>query len=222
MGIAAAGGYIWWSYEEAKPVPVGAPTPPPTGEGWINLLDEAHKAGWKNISDDAQIFEIANGELHVHGITITPLRYAGYTAERFGDFDLHVEFKYEPGANSGIFLRMQEGDPDRRGFEVQVQDDFGNPPGKNSCGAIYDVVTPMFNMARPAGEWNSYDISLRGPNVEIVMNGWLIIKTDFSKMTTPLGKFDIPYAEMIPDGLIAIQDHGGEAWYRNFLIKPVK
>lgn len=207
--------------EEPKPIPVGQLTAVPTGEGWINLLDDAHKGNWKNTIDELEIFDITDGVLHIHGGTPKPLRYAGYVGEKFGDFDLHVEFKVAPGANSGIFIRMQPGDPDRRGFEVQVQDDFGKPIDKNICGAIYDVVTPMFNMCFPAGEWNSYDISMKGSIVEIVMNGWLVIKTDLGQMTTPLGKYKVPFAEEPRDGLLTIQDHHTEAWYRNLYIKPV-
>ena len=80
----------------------------------------------------------------------------------------------------------------------------------------------MFNMSRPAGEWNSYDISVRGREVIVVMNGWTVVHTDFDKMTKPLGKFETPYAQMPLEGLFALQDHGGEVWYRNILIKKTQ
>jgi hypothetical protein len=79
----------------------------------------------------------------------------------------------------------------------------------------------MFNLSRPAGDWNSYDISVRGHDVTIRMNGWLIIQTDFELMTTPLGKFKVAYKDMPPLGHIAFQDHGGEAWYRNVRVRPI-
>jgi hypothetical protein len=143
----------------------------------------------------------------------------GYTPERFEDFDLHVEFKVAKRTNSGVFLRAQPNDPVYRGFEVQVLDDYGKAPNKNGSGAIYDVVTPMFNLARPAGEWNSYDISVHGTEVKVSMNGWMVIHTDFAKMTKPLGKFKIAYANMPREGVLALQDHGGEVWYRNIVIR---
>ncbi|MCC6145569.1 MAG: DUF1080 domain-containing protein [Candidatus Hydrogenedentes bacterium] len=204
------------------PVPSGEPTPPPAGEGWMNLLDEAHAKSWANITDDKDIFEIADGMLHIFGRTVYPLRYAGYTGQPFSDFDLHLEFRLEDGANSGVFLRVQRDDPVRRGWEVQVLEDYGSAPNKNGCGAIYDVVTPMFNMSRPAGEWNSFDISVRGPEVVVFVNGWRVVHTDFSKMTSPIGKFETPFAELPKEGLLALQDHGGEVWYRNIFIKPAQ
>jgi hypothetical protein len=217
VAVVAAVGVRWfWPH---GPVPVGEPTPRPEGEGWIDLLDADHVSGWKNITDNKDIFEIQDGMIHIFGRTLYPLRYVGYTPEPFGNFDLHVEFKLARRTNSGVFLRSRPNDPVSRGFEVQILEDFGTPPDKNSCGAIYDVVTPMFNMSRPAGEWNSFDITANGPEIIVRMNGWMVIQTDFSKMTTPLGKFTIAYKDLPLEGALALQDHGGEAWYRNIVIR---
>ena len=204
-----------------KPRPQGLPTPIPSGEGWMNLLADDQIQFWKNITDDTGIFEIQNGELHVFGESLTKLRYAGYTAREFGDFDLHVEFRLAKGTNSGIFLRVKENDPVRRGSEVQVLDDSGHPPSMTGTGGIYDVATPMYNLARPAGEWNSYDISVRGKTIQVSVNGWKVMDTDFALLTSPVGKFSIAFADLPLVGLLAFQDHGGEIWYRNIWIKPV-
>jgi len=218
-GAAIVGAGIGWSCRKKNPVAVGAPTAPPQGEGWINLLDDAHRAGWKNTVDEKDIFEISESILHIFGRTVYPLRYAGYTAERFADFDLHLEFRVAANANSGVFLRAQLGDPVYRGFEVQVLEDYGKAPTKNSCGAIYDIAAPMFNMSRPAGEWNSFDIHVQGREVIVRMNGWMVIHADFALMTQPIGKFKVPFAELPLEGHLLLQDHGGEAWYRNIYIK---
>jgi hypothetical protein len=204
-----------------NPTPEGFQTPMPVGEGWVDLLDASHAADWMNTLDKSDIFEIKDGMLHIYGKSLGKLRYAGYMKERFGDFELHVEFKLTENANSGLFVRSQPGDPVYRGFEIQVLEDKGDPPTKNSCGAVYDVVTPMFNMSRPVGEWNSFDITLRGNEVIIIMNGWTVIHTDLGKMTKPLGKFKVAYSDLPKDGIIAFQDHGGEAWYRNLRIRKL-
>lgn len=219
--LLAASGFFITHRVFKDPVPVGQPTARPEGEGWINLLDAAHAPAWKNVTNDKDIFEIKDGVLHIFGRMVPPLRYAGYTAEKFGDFQLHVEFKLAHHANSGIFLRSQFNDPVYRGFEVQVIEDFGKAPTKNRCGAIYDITTPMYNMSRPEGEWNSFDITVKGKEVIVVMNGWMVVHTDFSKMTTPLGKFRIPYNDLPLEGHLMLQDHGGETWYRNLLIKKL-
>jgi len=204
-----------------KPRPEGTPTPVPSGEGWINLLSAAEHANWRNIKDDEDIFEIADDMLHIYGNSLATLRYAGYTGRSFSDFELHLEFKLAQRTNSGVFLRAQENDPVYRGFEIQVLEDHGKAPSYTSCGSIYDVATPMFNMSRPAGEWNSFDITAKGQNIVVVMNGWKVIDVDLSKMTNLIGKFKVPFAELPLDGLLAFQDHGGEAWYRNIYIRPL-
>ena len=211
----------WHLLAPGGPVPYGEPTPAPDGDGWVDLLDESHRAAWTNITDDMEIFEFEVDMLHIFGRTIHPLRYVGYEAERLGNFALHLEFKLADGANSGVFLRAQPNDPVYRGFEVQVLDDHGKPPSKNGTGGIYDVVTPMFNMARPAGEWNSYDIVVNGDEVQVTVNGWLVVQTDLSKMTMPIGKFKAPFAELPKEGLLMLQDHGGEVWYRNIYLKKL-
>ena len=234
-GICLAMAYVTY-YDPGKPIAVGKCTPAPEGAGWVNLLDEANGPLWKNIANEKQIFEVKDEVLHIFGGGIGPLQYATYTGEPFGDFDLHLEFKLsEPKGyaswmkiflsaqlrcNSGVFLRVPEGDSPLRGFEVQVLDDYGWPANKNGTGSIYDVDSPMFNMARPTGEWNSYDISLRGSKITVTVNGWKVIDTDFAQMTAPIGKFTTAYADLPASGRIALQDHGGEVWYRNIRIKP--
>ncbi|MDZ4857905.1 MAG: DUF1080 domain-containing protein [Candidatus Hydrogenedentes bacterium] len=205
---------------DRNPVPIGSPTSRPEGEGWLDLLSTDNAPDWKNVGDDHDIFVIEDGMLHVYGRTVYPLRYVTYTGQTFSDFDLHLEYKVARGANSGVFLRTDPNDAVNRGFEVQVLDDYGKPPTKNGAGAIYDVVTPMYNLSRPAGEWNSFDISVVGKNVSVNMNGWKVIDTDFSKLTTPVGKFPIAYNDLPLEGNIALQDHGGEVWYRNVVIRP--
>jgi hypothetical protein len=201
------------------PVPEGKPTQPPTGSDWIDLLSPENAKLWRNLGDTKNIFEVQENSVHIYGKTIYPLRYVTFTGETFSDFDLHIEYKLARGTNSGVFLRAEPNDPVYRGFEVQVIDDFGKAPTKNGAGAIYDVATPMFNMSRPAGEWNSFDIGVTGQRVKIVFNGWLVVDADLSKMDKPIGKFKVAYKDLPLTGNIALQDHGGEVWYRNILVR---
>jgi len=218
--VLAAGAVVVVRAWIRGPQPVGRPTRPPEGPGWINLLDEAHAGNWRNATDDKDIFEIREGTLHIYGRTIYPLRYVGYMTERFGDFDLHLEFKTARGANSGLFLRAQPNDPVYRGFEIQILDDHGWNPSKHGTGAIYDVVTPMFNVTMPHGQWNSFDINVRGRAVVVFVNGWKVIDTDFGYLKEPVGKFKVAFADLPLDGYVMLQDHGGEVWFRNIYIRP--
>lgn len=205
-------------HASAGRIPEGTPTARPEGDGWIDLFAEPHAGAWKNVTDDTTgIFELKDGLFHVPGGSGT--HYVALMSESFADFQLHIEFKVAKGANSGVFVRSDPKDPVYRGIEVQVLDDCGQAPNKNGSGSIYDVVTPMFNLARPAGEWNSYDITCRGSEMEVVMNGWRVVSTDLAKMTMPIGKFDTPLAQLPREGNVILQDHGGEVWFRNLVIK---
>ena len=114
--------------------------------------------------------------------------------KEFGDFVLRLEYRVGKGANSGIFLRIPDGKghPAYTGFEVQLLDDYGQQPGKHTSAAIYDVITPMRNMSKPAGEWNTMEIVCDGPLVVVKHNGFKVVDVDFSTLTEPSGKFSIP------------------------------
>lgn len=216
--IVAIGGIVCVHALTSQRVPHGAATACPSGEGWVDLLAKAD--AWKNVSDDkAGIFEIKDGIFHIFGGNAS--RYIAYTEEPFGDFQLHVEFKVKKGTNSGVFFRTDPKNPVQGGFEIQVLDDAGTAPNKNSSGSLYDVATPMFNMALPAGDWNSYDIVCQDAHLAVEMNGWKVIDLDLAKMTEPIGKFDTPLAQLPHTGDIVLQDHEGEVWYRNLYVKKL-
>jgi len=214
-----AGLALVYAQQEAR-VPVGTPTPRPAGAGWIDLFDAGHMSQWKNVTDArTDIFDIQDGVFHVNGKK--PTRYIAYMGETFSDFELHVEFKVAKNANSGVFFRTDPENTVQGGFEIQVLDDAGQAPNKNGSGLLYDVASPMFNMARAAGEWNSYDIACLGSALTVVMNGWKVLDVDLSKMTMPIGKFDTPLAQLPKEGHIVLQDHGGAVWYRNLLVRKL-
>ena len=87
--------------------------------------------------------------------------------EKFWNFKLHVEYRIPPGTNSGIGLRAR--------YEVQILDDYGQPPGPQGNGAIYSRITPSLNASKPAGEWQTVDVTLIGREVSVVLNGRRII-----------------------------------------------
>jgi 3-keto-disaccharide hydrolase len=204
--------------EEPAPRPFGQCTARPTGEGWIDLFDKDNAPAWKEPSGK-EFFTMKDGVMHIAGSK--PTKYASYMTEQFDDFQLHVEFKLTEKCNSGVLMRAKPEDPPYTGFEIQIYDDHGGLPSFNSGGSMYDIAAPMYTMTRPTGEWNSYDITAKGKHVVVFMNGWKILDVDFSKMTMPIGKFKVPYAQMPSKGHIVLQDHGHELWFRNAMIKKL-
>ena len=132
------------------------------------------------------------------------------TKEKYNDFKLHVEFRCPKGSNSGVYLRGR--------YEVQIEDDYGREPEKHLLGAIYGFLTPTEMAAKQAGEWQTYDITLVGRNVNIVANGKNIIcNQDIPGITG--GALDSH--EELP-GPIMIQGDHGPIEYRNIIITPAK
>jgi hypothetical protein len=130
------------------------------------------------------------------------------TEATFQDFQLHVEVMVPEGSNSGIYLRGR--------YEVQVQDDHGKEPHARGMGGIYGQVTPVENAALPAGEWQSFDITLVGRTVTVVLNGKTIIdRKEIPGITG--GALDSREAE---PGPIFLQGDHGRILYRNLVLTP--
>jgi Domain of Unknown Function (DUF1080) len=89
------------------------------------------------------------------------------TDQTFDDFRLHAEFRYPASGNSGVYLRGR--------YEVQIADTPGAEPANDSLGAVYGFLTPAEMAARKPGEWQSFDVTLTGRMVTVVLNGRTII-----------------------------------------------
>lgn len=130
--------------------------------------------------------------------------------QTFTDFKLHVEFRYQKGSNSGVYLRGR--------YEVQIEDDKGKEPGVGYLGAIYGFISPSEMVAKDAGEWQTYDITLIGRMVTVEANGKTIICNQEIPGITG-GAIDSKEGE--PGPLLLQGDHG-PIEYRNIVITPAK
>lgn len=90
-----------------------------------------------------------------------------YTKLKFNDFRLDVEFNVDPKSNSGVYLRGR--------YEIQILDGYGRPLDIHSQGALYGFIVPAVNADKPAGEWQTYEITLIANRVTVVLNGTKII-----------------------------------------------
>jgi len=144
-------------------------------------------------------------------------RYGAYltTDREYGDFVLDLEFKFNEKGNSGVFMRVGDlKDHVNSGFEVQILDTHGKQKvGPHDCGGVIGTAAPSKNMAKPAGEWNHYNITLMGSSLKVVLNGEQIIDLDLSKSRLK----DRPAR-----GYISFQDEAKRIWYRNVRIKELK
>jgi hypothetical protein len=132
------------------------------------------------------------------------------TNEKFTDFKLHIEFRYPKGSNSGVYLRGR--------YEVQIEDSKGMEPLDNQLSAVYGFLSPSEMMAKDAGEWQSYDITLVGRMVTVALNGKTVICNQEIPGITG-GALDSHEGE---PGPIYLQGDHGPIEYRNIQITPVR
>lgn len=170
----------------------------------INLFNGKDLTGWQAVGATNQ-WVVENGVLK------SPRSGANLVSTKtFNDFKLHIEFRYPKGSNSGIYLRGR--------YEVQIEDGYGTEALKDRFGGVYGFIKPSEMMAKPAGEWQSYDITLVGRTVTIVANGKMIVCSQEIPGITG-GALDSH--EGLP-GPIYFQGDHGPVEFRNIIITPAK
>ena len=142
--------------------------------------------------------------------------------EKLGDFRLTLEYRTAKRCNSGVCIRSRvpyttlkpNTLPSHVGFEVQILDDAGKPADEHSSGAFYGVLAPKLSAARPAGQWNTLEITCRGPKIRVVLNGQTVQDADQTQVPKMAGR---PLA-----GYLSFQNHGGNAEFRKMRLTVLK
>lgn len=159
--------------------------------------------GWK--ADGKNQWVVENGVLR------SPASGANlFTEQKFADFKLHVEFRYPKGSNSGVYLRGR--------YEVQISDGQGAQPQDDQFSGVYGFLEPNRAVAKAAGEWQTYDITLVGRTVTVVANGVTVICEQVIPGITG-GALDSREGE---PGPILLQGDHGPIEFRNMIITPAK
>jgi hypothetical protein len=180
----------------------------------IQLFNGTSLNGWRPVEDNA-----INGWGARNGILYNEApqeknkprkEYANLrTVAEFEDFALHAETRVPKDGNSGIFLRGI--------YEVQILDSYGMPLDPHNMGAIYSRIKPTANAEKPAGQWQTVDITYVDRHATVVLNGVKII--DNQPILGPTGGALWP--EVDRPGPIYLQgDHTGIE-YRNLVLRPV-
>lgn len=169
----------------------------------IKLFNGTDLKGWHTMGDNQWKAE--------GGILRSPKTGSNIiTDEKYNDFKLHIEFRYPKESNSGVYLRGR--------YELQVADSKGLEPLKDQLGAIYGFIAPSEMVAKDAGEWQTYDVTLVGRMVTVVANGKMIICNQEIPGITG-GALDSKEGE---PGPLLIQGDHGPIDYRNIIITPAK
>ncbi len=180
----------------------------------IPLFNGRDLTGWKPLDAGA-----ANGWSAQGGVLVNdpkqeegkPHRnYTNLRTEReFEDFRLTIEARPTKGSNSGIYLRGI--------YEVQVLDSYGKPLDPHNMGAIYSRITPSVAAEKPAGEWQTLDITLVARHATVILNGKTII--DNQPVLGCTG--GALWSDQFRPGPLYLQGDHSQIEYRNIVLRPV-
>lgn len=170
--------------------------------GW-RMVEENRTNGW-SVVDGALVNdpgERREGEASVYG----NIR----TEQEFEDFNIKLEVNIPERSNSGVYLRGI--------YEIQVVDSYGRSLDSHNMGGLYSRVTPVVSAEKPAGQWQSMDITLCDRHVTVILNGQKII--DNQPAYGPTGGALSP--DVFAPGPIYLQGDHGKVSYRNIVLTPV-
>ncbi len=197
----------------------------------IVLFDKGSLNSFESVVDQGPVKWNVSGKK----FTVVPGAKDIQTKERFGDCQLHIEWRSpikdvrqgKTGrgcGNSGIYLMGK--------YEVQVINSYNNDTGiKYQAGSVYDQTPPLVNAAFKPGKWQTYDIIFTAPRynkdglletppyVTVFHNGVLVQNhteilgpTTSHNKTLPITDSELP---------LMLQEHSNEVSYRNIWIRKI-
>lgn len=198
-----------------------------TMDGWHYFQDDGKKTGW-DIKDGVLTFTSANASGKGDKSLVSDKEYTS--------FKIHLEWNVSSMSNSGFFWGVKEDMkyeyPFVTGPEIQILDPEMPDGPLTQAGALYGMIAPSVWVTNPAGEWNTYDITIdHNINIGIVVhNGTEIVKfplsgKEWDAMVEPTKFNDCdqePWQNCdfgkFKTGKISIQDHPGVISFRNIKI----
>ncbi|MCX2739740.1 3-keto-disaccharide hydrolase [Pontibacter anaerobius] len=203
-------------------------------DGWVLLFDGKSMEHWRGFKKDAvpAAWQIEDGAIALVGKGGGDI----VTKEEYQDFELMLDWKISEGGNSGIFFNVSEEPKFRYTFqtgpEMQIIDDERHPDakqGKNGnrkAGTNYDLHPLSEPAVKPAGEYNTVRLVVKGGNVEQYLNGKKVVEyalwsPEWEHMVQESKFVSMPDYGRYKRGHIALQDHGDKVWFKNIKIRPL-
>lgn len=170
----------------------------------IALFNGKDLTGWKALGKNQWVVK--------NGVLTSPHSGANLISEqKFTDFKLRVEFKYQKGSNSGVYLRGR--------YEVQIEDSSKDAhPSSVLFSGIYGYLSPSEIAALGPDQWQSFDIMIVGRMVTVIANGKTVISNQEIPGITG-GALDSNEGE---PGPVYIQGDHGPIEFRKIVITPIK
>jgi hypothetical protein len=178
-------------------------TAPVWGEP-IRLFNGSNLAGWRVVQGESawEVTDEVLRNVRTGGNLVSELT--------FSDFQLHLQVRYPEQGNSGVYLRGR--------YELQVLDGPTEEPDAHLHGAIYGFLTPSAVVTNGPGAWDTFDITLVGRLVTVVVNGTTVISEQAIPGITG-GALD---SDEGAPGPILLQGDHGPVEYRDIVITPAR
>lgn len=179
-----------------------APASAQSGDGWVTLLDSKNMGDWGNLGETN--WQLTDGAVMADKKTSKGAAYL-LSKESYKDFKLHIEFWASDDANSGIFFRCSEPEKvnDRTCYEANIYDTRKDPSYGTGAIVRHIEIDPM---PKAGGKWNTYEITAKGRDITVVLNG-----TQTAKLRSGLHT----------EGPFALQHGAGVIKFRKVAIKPL-
>lgn len=185
------------------------------GAGWTSIFDGATLRGWEGSST---YFRVEDGAI-VGGTAGAAIPRNEFLCreERYGDFELELEFRLDEGVNSGVQFRSERisGSSETIGYQADL--------GEGYWGAIYDesrrnrvLIAPpegMIEQVLDRGGWNRYRIVAEGPRIQLFINGRRTV--DYRELDAAIPR----------NGRICLQIHSGppgEVRFREIRLRELR
>ena len=188
-------------------------------EGFYPLFNGKDLTGW---TGNLKGYQAEDGMIVVH-----PEKSSGnlYTENTYGDFILRFDFQLTPGANNGIGIRAPlTGDAAYVGMEIQVLDNehpkYAQLQPYQYHGSVYGVIPAKRGYLLPAGQWNTEEISIKGDNIKVTLNGTVITEGNLSEAAKNGTMDHKEHPGLLrKDGHIGFLGHGDVVRFKNIRIK---
>jgi tRNA A-37 threonylcarbamoyl transferase component Bud32 len=190
-------------------------------DGLAPLFSGHDLMGWKSYDAPADTFGVDNGSLVASG------KARGWilTDGDYADFDLRLEYRLTPGADSGVAVHAAAQKPVLYGMEIRITDDeHARASGSSSSsrpemrtGSIYNLRAPSVLNHNKVGEWNQLHILVEGRRVVVDVNGLRVVDHEID--AADLAKRpELARAT----GRIGLQSENGRVEFRNLIVKRLR
>ncbi len=176
----------------------------------VILFDGRDLSEWRSFKNGGPAQWLVENDYMV----VMPGRGSIYSEKKFTDHTISLEYWLLPNenkdGNSGVFVQGR--------YEVSIAEDAGKPVTNATSGGIYGQHAPLKNASKPAGQWQTLEITFtaaRGkqlPRIWVVHNGEKVL--DGAELTE--------YSKGAVGGAgcgVLLQDHGARVRFRDIRVR---